>query len=332
MYTRWNTYSSYLKKKYGVPVYRIGVDAGFSCPNRDESRHGGCAFCDGTGSIAVYQRSAESGYRRSADYDAAKADTILPRLLSMREQIARGEEFLRRRYKAERFILDFQSWTNTYDTPENLRRIYDEGLSQMDAAELIVSTRPDTVPEPVLDLLSSYITPERDVWVEFGLQSASDETLQIIRRGHSVAVYADAVERAREHGLKVSTHVILGLPGEGRDEFIKTAECVNAVHSDAVKVHNLHITGGTALQDEYLSGNITVMSEERTLEATELFLRHLDGDIIIERLVSETPYHRLLAPRVFPDKSKFLRHLEERMERNGTRQGDLAGRACDNRS
>ena len=324
MYTRWNTYSSYLKNKYGVPVYRIGVDAAFSCPNRDRNRHGGCAFCDGTGSIAVYQRSAESGYRRTADYDAEKADTILPRLLSIREQIERGEEFLRRRYKAERFILDFQSWTNTYDEVANLKRIHDEGLSQMDFAELIISTRPDTVPEPVLDLLASYITPERDVWVEFGLQSACDATLERIRRGHDVKTYIDAVARAKEHGLKVSTHVILGLPGEGRKEFVETARCVNAVHSDAVKIHNLHITGGTALQDEFLSGNITVMSEERTLEAVELFLRHLDGDIIIERLISETPYHRLLAPRVFPDKSKFLRHLEERMERNGTRQGDLS--------
>ena len=323
MYTRWNTYSSYLKRKYGESVYRIGVDGGFSCPNRDKSRHGGCAFCDGTGSIAVYQRSAESSYRRSAAYDSVKADTILPRLLSIREQIERGEEFLSRRYKARLFSLSFQSWTNTYDTVENLRRVYDEGLSVLPFKELLISTRPDTVGEDVLDLLESYITEDRDVWVEFGLQSADDFTLASINRGHDLACYMDAAERAHRHHLKVATHVILGLPGEGRAHFVRTAEAVNKSGAEAVKIHNLHITGGTALSDDYLSGLVTVMSEERTLEDTELFLRHLKSDIIIERLISETPYHRLLAPRVFPDKSKFLRHLEERMERNGTRQGDL---------
>ncbi len=322
MYSRWNTYSSYLRERYGQNVYRIGVDAGFSCPNRDKSRHGGCAFCDGTGSVAVYQRATESGFRRTAAYDSRTADTILPRLMSIREQIERGRAFLERRYKAKLFSLSFQSWTNTYDTPDNLRRIYDEGLAVLPFKELLISTRPDTVSEDVLELLESYITPELDVWVEFGLQSADDNTLRLINRGHDLASYMDATERAHRHHLKVATHVILGLPGEGRESFIRTARAVNDSGVEAVKIHNLHITGGTALADDYLSGLLTVMSEERTLEATELFLRHLDKRIIIERLISETPYHRLLAPRVFPDKSKFLRHLEERMERNGTRQGD----------
>ncbi len=322
MYSRWNTYSSYLKKKYGAPVYRIGVDGGFSCPNRDASRHGGCAFCDGTGSIAVYQRASESGFRRTSDYDRKTADTILPRLLSIREQIERGKAFLERRYKAGLFSLSFQSWTNTYDSPENLRKIYDEGLSVMPFRELLISTRPDTVPESVLSLLESYITPERDVWVEFGLQSASDATLAAINRGHGLKEYMDAAARAHRHRLKVAAHVILGLPGEGREDFLRTARAVNESGAEAVKIHNLHITGGTALADDYMAGNITVMSEERTLESTELFLRHLREEIVIERLISETPYHRLLAPRVFPDKSRFLMRLEERMERNGTRQGD----------
>ena len=324
MYSRWNAYSSYLKARYGEPVYRIGVDGGFSCPNRDRERHGGCAFCDGTGSIAVYQRSAESGYRRTAAYDAKRADTILPRLLSIREQIERGREFLGRRYGARLFSLSFQSWTNTYDSVDNLRRIYDEGLSAMPFREMIVSTRPDCVGEDVLALLESYISPDLDVWIEFGLQSASDGTLKAINRGHTVADYVDAVERAHDHHLKVATHAILGLPGEGREDFIRTARLIGDVGSEAVKVHNLHVAGGTLIASSYLAGDITVMSEERTLESTELFLRHLRADVVVERLISETPYHRLLAPRVFPDKSKFLQHLERRMEEHGTRQGDQA--------
>ena len=242
-------------------------------------------------------------------------------IVSVREQIERGREFLIRRYKAESFALCFQSYTNTYDSVENLRRIYDEALSVMDFDEFIVSTRPDAVPEEVLSLLASY-RKNMDVWVEYGLQSADDDTLRYINRGHDTACYLDAVKRAHGHGILVSTHIILGLPGEGRDSFIRSAELLNEAGTDAVKIHNLHITGGTELADEYLDGVITTMSEERTLEATELFLRHLSPDIIVERLISETPYHRLIAPRVFPDKSKFLSHLEKRMIENDTRQGD----------
>ena len=327
MYSRWRTYSSYLREKYGEAVYRIGVDGGFSCPNRRADRSGGCAFCDGTGSIAVYQRRSESGYFRTSHYDAGTAETILPRLASIREQIEKGREFLSRRYKASSFSLCFQSWTNTYDSVENLRRIYDEGLSVMDFREFSVSTRPDTVPEPVLDLLASYRRNDRDVWVEFGLESSDDRTLSYIGRGHGRAEYMDAAERAHRHGLKVCTHVILGLPGEGRNEFVATARTVAEAESEAVKIHNLHIPGGTRLAEEYGEGIITAMSEERTLEAAELFLRSIPGDIIVERLVSETPYHRLLAPRVFPDKSLFLSRLERRMCENGTKQGDLCGTA-----
>lgn len=327
MYTRWRTYSSYLRERYGRNVYRIGVDGGFSCPNRRPDRSGGCAFCDGTGSVAVYQRSSESGYSRNSGYDGSTAERILPRLLSIREQIERGRAFLARRYGAEEFMLCFQSWTNTYDSIGNLRRIYDEGLSAMDFRSLIVSTRPDCVPDSVLGLIASYITPSRDAWVEFGLESACDGTLRYIGRGHGSAEYFDAVERAHAHGLKVCAHVILGLPGEGRDDFVRTASAVAASGCEAVKIHNLHIPGGTRFAREYLEGIITAMSEERTLEAAELFLRCIPGDIIIERLVSETPYHRLMAPRAFPDKSQFLARLERRMEENGTRQGDLCSKA-----
>ena len=322
MFTRWTNYSEYLKRRHGHSVYRIGVDGGFSCPNRRSDKTGGCAFCDGTGSVAVYQRKAESGYTRLSSYDAEVASGILKPQLTIREEIERGRSFLKRRYGAEGFALCFQSYTNTYDTVDNLRRKYDEALSVMDFEEFIVSTRPDTVPDEVLSLLSSYRTERRDVWVEFGLQSADDSTLKYINRGHDTACYLDAVTRAHEHGLLVSTHIILGLPGEGRESFIRSAEMLNRAGSDAVKIHNLHITGGTELADEYLDGVITAMSEERTLEAVELFLRHLAPEIIVERMISETPYHRLIAPRKFPDKSKFLSHLDARMTRNNTRQGD----------
>ena len=321
----WNSYRSYLQRRFGCAVYRIGVDGGFSCPNRDKDGHGGCSFCDGTGAVAVYHRKKESSFHHDSLYDDSVANSLLPRLDSIESQIERGREFLMRRYHAEGFSLYFQSFTNTYDSADNLRAIYDRALSTGTYKEFIVSTRPDVLPDDDVDLLASYASPEMDVWVELGLQSASDDTLRAIGRGHDSACYADAAARLHDKGIKVSTHIIIGLPGEGRDDFMRTVEMVNSVRSEGVKIHNLHVPGGTRMADEYLDGDFTISSEERYLDDAELVLRRLSPDTIIQRLVCETPMHRLIAPRVFPDKSLFLSRLRRQMEAHGTRQGDLYG-------
>lgn len=322
---RWRSYKSYLEERFHVPVYRIGIDGGFSCPNRDKDGRGGCSFCDGTGAVAVYHRQSESGFHHDSAYDGSTASRLLPRLDSIESQIERGREFLARRYGAEMFSLYFQSFTNTYDSIGNLERIYGRALSTGRYAEFIVSTRPDSLPDDVIALLSSYRTDDMDIWVELGLQSGSDETLRRIGRGHDVASYIDAAERLHRSGIKVSTHIIIGLPGEDREDYERTAKVVGAAWSEGVKIHNLHIAGGTRMADEYLEGLVTASSEERYLEDAELVLRLLSPDTIIQRLVCETPAHRLIAPRSFPDKSRFLSHLKARMERRGTRQGDLYG-------
>lgn len=323
MYDRWRSYPDYLKEKYGHPIYRVGVDGGFSCPNREKTRHGGCAFCDGTGSVAVYQRNTESGFFRNSGYEDEVASRILDRFASIEAQIEKGKAFIKRRYKAEEYALYFQSWTNTYDTAENLKKIYDKALSYGPFREFIVSTRPDCLPDDVIDLLASYIREDMEVWVELGLQSSNDETLRRINRGHDSKCYLDAVKKLQSRGLKVSTHVIFGLPGEVRKDYINTVKCVNESGSDAIKIHNLHVSGGTLLNENYLEGLYTAASSERHLENTELALRYLREDIIVQRLICETPMHRLAAPRHFMDKSLFLSYLQKRMEENGTRQGDL---------
>lgn len=323
MYESWNNYKDYLERKYGAPLYRIGVDGGFNCPNRREDHSGGCSFCDGTGSVAVYQRTSESAFSRCSLYEEKVAKTITARYASIEKQILKGLEFIKRRYKAEYASLYFQSWTNTYDSIENLETIYSKALSYAPFKELIVSTRPDCMDNDVCSLLSSYITPEREVWVELGLQSANDKTLLSISRGHSVKDYVDAVSRAKEYGLKVSTHVIFGLPGEGIEDYIRTIERVNKSSSDAIKIHNLHIPGGTRLSDEYYEGEVISPSTLRHMENVALALRYLDSNIIVQRLVCDTPMHRLIAPRNFMDKSLFLRHLDEYMKERGFKQGDL---------
>ena len=322
-YDRWNNYREYLLNKYGTSLYRVGVDGGFSCPNRTKERQGGCTFCDGTGSIAVYQRTSESAFRHDSSFDEGVSEEVLLRFQSIENQIKKGLEFIHRRYKAKLAALYFQSWTNTYDTADNLKHIYDMALSCGDFSEFIVSTRPDCVEDDVADLLAGYITEDREVWVELGLQSASDETLRRINRGHTLSDHIKCMERLHKRGIKVCTHVILGLPGEEREDFIETAKVLNEVGSEGVKIHNLHIPGGTKMAEEYLEGEITSWSTERYMNEVEYFLRLLNPNMIIERLVCETPSHRLMAPRHFMDKSLFLRTLNDKMEKNNTRQGDL---------
>ena len=322
-YDRWNNYREYLLNKYGTSLYRVGIDGGFSCPNRTKERQGGCTFCDGTGSIAVYQRTSESAFRHDSSFDEGVSEEVLLRFQSIENQIKKGLEFIHRRYKAKLAALYFQSWTNTYDSADNLKNIYDMALSCGDFSEFIVSTRPDCVEDDVADLLAEYITKDREVWVELGLQSASDETLRRINRGHTLSDYIKCMERLHKRGIKVCTHVILGLPGEEREDFIETAKVLNEVGSEGVKIHNLHIPGGTKMAEEYLEGEITSWSTERYMNEVEYFLRLLNPEMIIERLVCETPSHRLMAPRHFMDKSLFLRTLNDKMEKDNTRQGDL---------
>ena len=303
-----------------MKVFRIGIDAGFSCPNRESGRHGGCAFCDGTGSVAVYQRKGEGGFRHDSDYEKDVAEKMPCYRLSIKEQIENGKAFLYARYKAEAYSAYLQSFTNTYGPIEHLKSIYDEVLRYGPFKQLIISTRPDEIDRRKLDLISGYKSDDLSVEIELGLQSANNSTLEYINRGHSVECYLEAARLVKEYGLFLSTHVILGLPREGKQDFINTARTVSR-YSDAVKIHNLNIAGGTRLQDEWNEGKIRLLSVDEYIEAVEVFLSHLRPDIVIERLITETPAHRLVAPRDFPDKSKFIQMLEKKMEEDGIEEG-----------
>ncbi|MFA6775035.1 MAG: TIGR01212 family radical SAM protein [Sphaerochaetaceae bacterium] len=326
---RFRSYGPWLEKTYGCRVYRIGVDGLFSCPNRNPDGSGGCIYCDGTGSKAAYLRP-EGKLSHSDAFDPRASEVILfhplplsERIASIRRQIARGNEFVRRRYKAEKVSLYFQAWTNTYGTVAELKALYDAALEVMPFCEFIVSTRPDQIDEAKADLLASYKGKVQRVWVELGLQSGNDRTLERINRGHTVERYLAAVRLLHKKGILVSTHVILGLPGEGFSDYAHTAAVVASAKSDAVKIHNLDVCGGTALYDQFLKGEIAVPSEARHLEATELFLRHIPANVLIQRFLCETPSHRLAAPRRFCDKNSFVIALRSLMETDKVVQGDL---------
>ncbi|MGC9311461.1 MAG: TIGR01212 family radical SAM protein [Sediminispirochaetaceae bacterium] len=316
-------YSRYLKEKYGRPVYRISVDAGFTCPHRHPDGSGGCSFCDELGSRAAYQEEIVDGsrivVRRGQPVDDERLELI-------RLQIERGRGFLTRRYGAADFILYFQAFTNTFAPVEELKKIYDFALQQAPFRELIVSTRPDCVDGGVAALLSSYQGPGFDVWTELGLQSAHDVTLRRVRRGHTVRQFEQAFQLLRDAGLKITVHLIFGLPGESRGEIMETVDFTAALRPDAVKIHNINVAAGTLLEQEYLAGEYTVPSDVRHLEYVVEALRRLPPSTVIQRVTCDTDESRRSAPLSFMPKSRFYQELDSRMRGLGVRQGDLFGR------
>ncbi|HEQ71744.1 MAG TPA: radical SAM protein, partial [Spirochaetia bacterium] len=207
---RYHTYARYLRERYETTVYRIAVDAGFSCPHRGPDRRGpGCSFCGDEGARAPYLTAAAGRVSSSSPSGAP---------VPLEEQIRHAAAFLRRRYRATRFLLYFQAFSGTNAPPAVLRSTYDRGLACLPFQELIVSTRPDCVDREKVALLASYRTTERDVWVELGAQSLQEHTLVRINRGHTVKDFYAAYSILKEYGLKTAVHLIFGLPGESRTD------------------------------------------------------------------------------------------------------------------
>ena len=314
------SYSNYLNQKYGESVYRVSVDAGFSCPNRGPDRSApGCLYCDENGSRAPYLGSPEN------EPAHRETDGQTDWLQDLRTQIDRSREFLRSRYGVQLYILYFQAFSGTYASVDKLRRIYDFALGCDRFEELIVSTRPDCIDQPKAELLASYRRENFDVWVELGLQSANEQTLERINRGHTVSDFERAFRICQNLGLKLTVHLIFGLPGEGLREIRRTIDYVAALKPDGVKIHNLHIPKGCPLYAEYLSGELTVPSDRRHLEYTIQALELLPPETVIMRLTCDTPEQLLAAPRHFSPKARFLSTLHRELEARGTWQGRLFG-------
>ena len=316
-------YGRYLRDTYGETAYRVAVDAGFSCPNRgpDRSRRG-CTYCDEYGSRAPYQERAWRGADGAGDPDARRRESI-------RLQVEGGLAFLRSRYGARIFLLYFQAFSGTYAPVETLRRTYDFALDLPPSLglppfrELIVSTRPDCIDREKADLLAAYRSDTREVWVELGLQSAFDETLERINRGHTFGYFTAAFGLLRDRNVKLAVHLIFGLPGEGLEAVLETTRRVAALRPEGIKIHNLHIPRGTAMLEEYGLGEITVPSSRRHLEYVIRALELLPPDTVIMRVTCDTPKERLILPRRFWDKGRFYSELRGEMRRRGTYQGRL---------
>lgn len=297
---RYNLYSNELKTRFGGRVHKISIDAGFGCPNRNAGRERpGCSFCDpgGSGSIG------------------------LERQWSVAEQLERGKEVMMRKYKAQQFIAYFQPFSNTFAPVATLRRCYDEALSVSGVVGLAIGTRPDCVADEVLDLLAEY--PRRtDFWLELGVQSSHDRTLQRLRRGHDYATFLDAVSRARQRNLRVCAHLILGLPGESRAEILATADEMARLRIDGIKLHLLHVLEGTELGEEYRRGEFAVLDQSSYVTLIADVIERLHPSTLIQRLTGDGPRDFLLAPLWSLNKWEVLNAIDAELERRGSRQGD----------
>lgn len=296
---RYNQYSAHLKQKFGVKVYKVTLDAGFSCPNRDgRISSGGCIFCDDGGSFS----QAHSN------------------LLSIEEQLEAGIENLSKRFKAKKFMSYFQAYSNTYKPVAELEKIYKSALKHPDIVGISIGTRPDCVDKEKLKLICEF-KDDYYTWVEYGLQSIHDKTLRAINRGHDFDCFLKAYEMSKNAGVNVCAHVILGLPGETREDMLKTAQKLGELKVDGVKIHMLCALEGTKLSELYEAGKISFMSEEDYLNTVCDFLEILPPETTIHRLTGNGLKKNLIAPCWLGKKLDALNKIDRELERRNSYQG-----------
>ncbi len=266
-----NTFGLYLKGKFGQRIKKLTIDAAFTCPNRDGTLgKGGCTFCN---------------------VDSFSSDT---KAQSISVQMRNGK--IEHGKKAEKYLAYFQAYTSTYREVEYLQQKYEEALTQSNIVGLCVGTRPDCVPDEVLKLLKGYVEQGYEVWLELGLQTANDKTLKRINRGHEFSAYVDAVTRAEKYGIKVCTHLIVGLPGEDKQDYFETLEKVLQYPVDGLKLHPLHIVEGSTMAKAWRAGKISALGMEEYAAIAGEMIRRTPEDIIFHRVSATANKPMLLAP------------------------------------
>ncbi len=295
---RYNQYSAHLKQKFGAKVYKITLDAGFSCPNRDGTLSScGCIFCDDGGS-----------------FSQAHSNQI-----SIEEQILTGVETLSKRFKAEKFMSYFQAFSNTYKPVKELEKIYASALKHPDIVGISIGTRPDCIDDEKLKLISSY-TSNYYTWIEYGLQSVHDKTLKWINRGHNYDCFLRAYEKTKKYGINTCIHLILGL-NETYEEMIETAVEIGKLEPEGVKIHMLCALEGTKIADLYKNGKLPFMTEDEYINLCCDYLELMPAKTTIHRLAGNGLKKNLIAPRWLGKKLDALNKIDRELERRDSWQG-----------
>jgi radical SAM protein (TIGR01212 family) len=292
------SFNDYLRERFGARVHRLSLNAGFGCPNRDGNlSRDGCIFCN------------EKGF-------AHFTENTPP----LHEQIKSSRDFFRRRFKAEKFIAYFQNAANTYRDTRGLKEAYDVVRNFPDIVGLFISTRPDCIDAEKLDLIESY-AEDYEVWIEYGLQSIHERTLKKINRSHTFAQSLKAIEATARRNIKVGAHVILGFPGESKDDMMKTAEAIAGLPVSGVKLHVLHVLSDTKLQTMFERGEIKLLERSEYVSLACDFLERLNPGCVILRLVSDARKEALVAPEWINEKQKVIKEIEDEFQGRATKQG-----------
>lgn len=288
----YTTLNSYLKDRFGCKVYKIALDGGFTCPNRDGTvGTGGCIFCSKGGS----------------------GDFAESREKSIPEQIADGKKRVSKKIKGGKYIAYFQAFTNTYAPVERLRELYTEAISQPDIAALSIGTRPDCLGEDVLALLDE-MNKRVPVFVELGLQTIHEDTARYIRRGYDLSVYNKAVADLHKIGVNVVTHLIIGLPGENEEDMLRSVEYVCKM-TDGIKLQLLHILKGTDLEAEYNSGKIKELTLEEYTDIIRDCVKIIPKSVVVHRLTGDGAKKDLIAPMWSADKKNVLNTINRALQK-----------------
>lgn len=286
-------YGTWIRRRFPqFRVQKISVDAGFSCPNRDgRISHGGCSFCD--------NRTFNPSY-----CDRSKSIT---------RQLEEGKAFFSRKYPDMKYLAYFQAFTNTYAPADRLMEMYEEALKVDGVVGIVIGTRPDCVSDELLCRLEE-LNRRTFLIVEYGIESANDETLKRINRGHDFACSRDAVERTHARGILTGAHVILGLPGEDAEESLRQAPVISSLPIDILKIHQMQVIKGTRLAEEYAACPFHVYSVEEYVDLVVKYIGRLRSDIVLERFVSQSPPELLVAPRWGLKNHEFADLLRKRLK------------------
>lgn len=299
----YNEFGTYLRSIFGCKVQKITIDAGFTCPNRDgKVGRGGCTYCN------------------NQTFNPAYCHRHLP----VREQMIEGISFFAHKYPTMRYLAYFQAYTNTYDSLDKLKERYEEALEVDGCVGIVIGTRPDCMPEELLDYLQE-LSQRTFVLVEYGIESTDDATLLRINRGHDYACAADAVKRTAARGIPVGAHIILGLPGEDRDALMHQASILSQLPITTLKLHQLQLIRGTRMAKEYEDSpdDFSLFALDDYIETVIDYIERLRPDIVLERFASQSPKELLIAPDWGVKNHELADKVKRRMRERSTYQGRL---------
>lgn len=298
----YNDFGSWIRTKFPYKVQKISIDAGFSCPNRDgRVGLGGCIYCD--------NRTFNPSYCMGSK--------------NITDQLNAGKQFFAAKYLEMKYLAYFQAFTNTYASLDALKRMYEEALAVEDVVGLVIGTRPDCVSDELLDYLAD-LSRSVFVLVEYGIESANDDTLRLINRGHDFACVQRAVASTVGRGILCGGHIILGLPGEDDSEIIRQARLISSLSLDILKIHQMQIVCGTKLADMYSENPFRVFSVEAYIELLAEYIQHLRPSLVLERFVSQSPSDMLIAPKWGLKNYEFTNLLDNYLRKKGICQGAKA--------